>query len=103
VKHAALGAGTARRKGIQNVSGSSEVLRHARRTRPRSNVSPRPAPLLPNANAARASQLFEVDLLAHATRGFFDAFEYDVVADGSRLLVNRLASPSDTSMMIIVN
>jgi hypothetical protein len=37
-------------------------------------------------------QLFEVDMVAHPTRGFFDAFEYDVAADGSRLLVNRLVS-----------
>jgi Tol biopolymer transport system component len=49
------------------------------------------------------TQLFDVDLVSHPTRGFFDAFEYDVAADGSRFLVNRLVSPSDTSMTIIVN
>ena len=49
------------------------------------------------------SQLFEVDLVSHPTRGFFDAFEYDVAADGLRFLVNRLVSPADTSMTIIVN
>jgi hypothetical protein len=47
--------------------------------------------------------LFEVDLVTHPSRVFFAAFEYDVAADGSRFLVNRLVSPSDTSMTIIVN
>jgi Tol biopolymer transport system component len=47
--------------------------------------------------------LFDVDLVSHPARGFFDAFEYDVTADGSRFLVNRLVSPSDTSLTIIVN
>jgi Tol biopolymer transport system component len=49
------------------------------------------------------TQLVDVELVAHPTRGFFDAFEYDVAADGSRFLVNRLVSPSDTNMTIIVN
>jgi hypothetical protein len=47
--------------------------------------------------------LFEVDLVTHPSRVFFAAFEYDVAADGSRFLVNRLVSPADTSMTIIVN
>ena len=51
----------------------------------------------------KPTQLFEVGLVAHPDRGSFAAFEYDVAADGSRFLVNRLVSPADTSLTIIVN
>jgi hypothetical protein len=47
--------------------------------------------------------LFEVKLIAHADRGSFGAYEYDVSADGSRFLVNRLVSAAETSMAIIVD
>ncbi len=47
--------------------------------------------------------LFEVKLIAHADRGSFATYEYDVNADGSRFLVNRQVSAADTSMAIIVD
>jgi hypothetical protein len=50
-----------------------------------------------------ATPLFEVRLVAHPDRGSFAAFEYDVSADGSRFLINRLISPPDNSMSVIVN
>ena len=47
--------------------------------------------------------LFEAKLIAHPDRGFFAAFEYDVTNDGSRFLVNRMVSPPDASLSIIVD
>jgi Tol biopolymer transport system component len=47
--------------------------------------------------------LFEVNLVAHPDRANFAAYEYDVSKDGSRFLVNRLVSPPDMSMTIIIN
>lgn len=51
----------------------------------------------------KPSALFEVRLVAHPDRGSFAEYEYDVTADGSRFLVNRLISPADGSLSIIVN
>ena len=47
--------------------------------------------------------LFEVRLIAHPDRMSFAHYEYDVNADGSRFLINRLVSAADTSMAIIVD
>jgi hypothetical protein len=44
-----------------------------------------------------------VELVVHPDRANFAAYEYDVTADGSRFLVNRLVSPPESSMAIIVN
>jgi hypothetical protein len=45
--------------------------------------------------------LFEVRLSAHPERNGFAAYEYDVDADGSRFLVNRLVTPPETSLTVI--
>jgi hypothetical protein len=45
--------------------------------------------------------LFEVRLVAHPDRGSFAAYEYDVNADGSRFLVNRMITPPDPSLTVI--
>ena len=50
----------------------------------------------------KAEPLFEVHLLTHPSRDF-NEYEYDVSGDGSRFLVNRLVSESETSMSIIVD
>ena len=47
--------------------------------------------------------LFEVRLIAHPDRANFAHYEYDVDADGSRFLINRMVSPPDTDMTVIVN
>ncbi len=47
--------------------------------------------------------LFEVRLIAHPDRGNFAHYEYDVNADGSRFLVNRMILPPDTNMTVIVD
>lgn len=47
--------------------------------------------------------LFEVTLNAHPDRATFAGYEYDVNADGSRFLINRMVSPPQTSMSIIVD
>jgi Tol biopolymer transport system component len=47
--------------------------------------------------------LFEVKLVAHPDRANFAEYEYDVSADGSRFLVNRMVSPPETSMSVIVD
>jgi len=47
--------------------------------------------------------LFEVRLIAHPDRGNFAAYEYDVDADGSRFLINRMVTPPETDMTVIVN
>ena len=47
--------------------------------------------------------LFEVRLIAHPDRGSFAEYEYDVDADGSRFLINRMVSPPETDMTVIVN
>jgi Tol biopolymer transport system component len=47
--------------------------------------------------------LFEVRLVAHPDRGNFAEYEYDVNADGSRFLINRMVSPTDGSMTIVVD
>ena len=50
------------------------------------------------------TSLFEAAVLAHVNRGGLGAeFEYDVNAEGSRFLINRLVAPGDPSMTIIVN
>ena len=50
----------------------------------------------------RPAPLFEARLIAHANRGIFAGYEYDVAADGSRFLINRLVSPPEASMTVIV-
>jgi hypothetical protein len=45
--------------------------------------------------------LFEVRLIAHPDRSAFAAYEYDVTADGSRFLVNRMVSAPETSLTVI--
>ena len=47
--------------------------------------------------------LFEVRLIAHPDRGTFAHYEYDVDADGSRFLINRVVSSPETDMTVIVN
>ena len=47
--------------------------------------------------------LVEVRLVAHPDRMSFAAYEYDVNADGSRFLINRLISPADVNMTVIVD
>jgi serine/threonine-protein kinase len=47
--------------------------------------------------------LFEVQLVAHPDRGTFAEYEYDVNADGSQFLINRLISPPDHTMTVIIN
>jgi hypothetical protein len=47
--------------------------------------------------------LFEVRLVAHPDRGTFAEYEYDVNADGSQFLINRLMVPPDPNMSVIVN
>ena len=46
--------------------------------------------------------LFEARLIAHPDRGIFAGYEYDVAADGSRFPINRLVSPPEASMTVIV-
>jgi eukaryotic-like serine/threonine-protein kinase len=47
--------------------------------------------------------LFEARLIASPDRGIFTSYEYDVNADGSRFLINRMVSPPDQSMKVIVD
>ncbi len=47
--------------------------------------------------------LFEVRLVAHPDRGTFAEYEYDVNADGSQFLLNRLVIPPDPAMTVIIN
>ncbi len=47
--------------------------------------------------------LFEVRLIPSPDRGIFTTYEYDVHADGSRFLINRMVSLPDESMTIIVD
>ena len=47
--------------------------------------------------------LFEVRLIASPNSGIFTTYEYDVNADGSRFLINRLVSLPDESMTVIVD
>ena len=47
--------------------------------------------------------LFEVRLNPHPDRSNFATYEYDVTADGSRFLVNRVVSEPESSMSIIVD
>ena len=49
------------------------------------------------------TSLFEAAVFAHVNRGLGAEFEYDVNAEGSRFLINRLIVPGDPSMTIIVN
>jgi Tol biopolymer transport system component len=49
------------------------------------------------------ARLFEVKLVAHPDRGNFAEYEYDVSADGSRLLINRQIAEPVTSMTIVLN
>ena len=49
------------------------------------------------------ASLFEAGVFAHVNRGVGAEFEYDVNADGSRFLINRVVVPADPSMTIIVN
>jgi serine/threonine protein kinase/Tol biopolymer transport system component len=51
----------------------------------------------------RPVPLFETQLIAHPDRGNFAAFEYDVSADGKRFLINRLVSPPENSLQIIID
>ena len=46
--------------------------------------------------------LFEARLIAHPDRANFAAYEYDASADGSRFLINRIVSPPDPNMTVIV-
>ena len=45
--------------------------------------------------------LFGVRLSAHPDRNFFAAYEYDLDADGSRFLVNRMVTPPETSLAVV--
>ena len=47
--------------------------------------------------------LFEVRLIASPDSGIFTTYEYDVNADGSRFLINRMVSLPDESMTVIVD
>jgi Tol biopolymer transport system component len=47
--------------------------------------------------------LFEVRLKSHPDRSNFATYEYDVTADGSRFLVNRVVSEPESSMSIILD
>ena len=47
--------------------------------------------------------LFEVRLNSHPDRVNFASYEYDVTADGSRFLVNRVVSEPESSMSLIVD
>lgn len=47
--------------------------------------------------------LFEVGLIPPPPAGIFTSYEYDVNADGSRFLINRMVSPPNQSMTVIVN
>ena len=47
--------------------------------------------------------LFEVRLNSHPDRSNFANYEYDVTADGSRFLVNRVVSEPESSMSIILD
>jgi hypothetical protein len=47
--------------------------------------------------------LFEVRLVAHPDRGSFAEYEYDVNADGSRFLINRMVSPPNANLTVIVD
>ena len=47
--------------------------------------------------------LFAVQLNAHPDRVSFAEYEYDVSADGSRFLVNRMIAPAETSLSVIVD
>jgi hypothetical protein len=49
------------------------------------------------------SPLFEANLIAHPDRLNFAAYEYDVNADGSRFLINRMLTPPDPNLTIIVD
>jgi Tol biopolymer transport system component len=50
----------------------------------------------------RPAPLFEARLIAHPDRGIFAGYEYDVAPDGSRFLLNRMVSPPESSMTVIV-
>jgi Tol biopolymer transport system component len=56
----------------------------------------------PRPTLGRPAPLFEVRLIAHPDRGIFAGYEYDVAADGSRFLLNRMVSPPAASMTVIV-
>jgi hypothetical protein len=61
------------------------------------------APGAPPTIAAPAP-LFEVPpLITHPDRLNFAAYEYDVNADGSRFLINRMVTPPDPNLTIIVD
>ena len=47
--------------------------------------------------------LFEVRLIVGPDSGIFTTYEYDVHADGSRFLINRIVSLPDESMTVIVD
>jgi len=47
--------------------------------------------------------LFEVKLNTHPDRWMFAPYAYDVSADGSRFLINRLVSPAEESLSVIVS
>ena len=47
--------------------------------------------------------LFEVRLIPSPDSGIFTTYEYDVNADGSRFLINRMVSLPDESMTVIVD
>ena len=56
----------------------------------------------PRPTIGRPTPLFEARLIAHPDRGIFAGYEYDVAADGSRFLINRMVSPPEASMTVIV-
>jgi hypothetical protein len=57
----------------------------------------------PSPSVGTPTSLFEVDLVAHPDRLNFAAYEYDAAGDGSRFLINRLVSPPDESLSMIVD
>jgi hypothetical protein len=56
----------------------------------------------PSPSVGTPTSLFEVDLVAHPVLSFA-AYEYDAAVDGSRFLINRLVSPPDESLSMIVD
>lgn len=48
-------------------------------------------------------RLFRVTFPPHSDHGFLSAYEYDVSADGSRFLVNRVVSGPEANLSIIVD
>jgi Tol biopolymer transport system component len=57
----------------------------------------------PRPTIGKPAPLFEVTLIAHPDRGNFAEYEYDVNADGTRFLINRMVTPAQSSLAIVVD